>query len=268
VITSTRHPLVRVFRAVATSGRRDPERRILLEGPRLIADAADAGVAIESALVAEVPARGAVAALTARLRDRGVRVHAASARVVQAAGDVATAQGIVALARRPALADLQCLEAPDLVLLVADGIADPGNLGTMIRTAAAAGATAVAITGAAADPFLPKTVRATMGAVFRIPLIDVAASALIPALAARHAAVFVADARAPLAYTDAILVPPLAIVVGSEAGGPDASWRRVGTMIRIPLMGPVESLNAAVAAAVLLYEAARQRASIAGRRPS
>jgi RNA methyltransferase, TrmH family len=251
---------------VAASGRRDPERRILLEGPRLIADALDAGVSIDTALAADEAeaggrARAGVAAVATRLRAAGARVHDASARVVQAAGDVATSQGIVALARRPDLADLACLDNEDLVLLVADGIADPGNLGTMIRTAVAAGATAVAITGEAADPFLPKTVRATMGTVFRIPLIDVTVSTLASAVAARGVAVFVADARADLDYTQARLVPPLAIVVGNEVDGPDVRWRESGTMIRVPLLGPVESLNAAIAAGVLLYEYVRRRTS-------
>jgi TrmH family RNA methyltransferase len=256
-----------VFRDVAASGRRDAERRILLEGPRLIAEALDAGVTIETALVADDPAPADVASLSARLRVAGARVHTASARVVQAAGEVAASQGIAALARRPDLGDLRCLDAADLVLLVADGIADPGNLGTMIRTAVAAGATAVAITGAAADPFLTKTVRATMGAVFRIPLIDLPSSTLASALAARGVAVFVADPRAQLAYTEAALAPPLAIVVGNEVGGPDAQWRDAGTMIRIPLLGPAESLNAAIAAGVLLYECVRRRSLPQGGSP-
>jgi TrmH family RNA methyltransferase len=264
VITSTRHPLVRTFRDVAASGRRDPEHRILLEGPRLIADALDAGVAVETALVAngapgESGRSAAVDAVAGRLRTAGTRVQEASSRVVEAAGDVTTSQGIVALARRPDLQDLSCLQTRDLVLLVADGIADPGNLGTMIRTAVAAGATAVAITERGADPFLPKTVRATMGAVFRIPLIDAPVSTLRQALTDRGATVFVADPLADVDYTHSPLAPPLAIVVGSEAGGPDARWREGGRMIRIPLLGPVESLNASIAAGVLLYECVRQR---------
>jgi TrmH family RNA methyltransferase len=263
VITSTRHPLVREFRDAAAAGRRDPDRRILLDGPRLVADALDAGVSIEVALVA-AGAAPAAALLRERLRAAGARVHDASDRVVQAAGDVKTSQGIAALARRPDPADLRRLDAPDLVLLVADGIADPGNLGTMIRTALAAGATAVAITERAADPFLPKTVRATMGAVFRIPLIDVPVATLAPALTERRVTVFVADARADLDYTRAALAPPLAIVVGNEADGPDPRWREIGTGIRVPLHGPAESLNAAIAAGVLLYECARRRTAPQG----
>jgi TrmH family RNA methyltransferase len=169
---------------------------------------------------------------------------------------------MVALARCPegdAQAADALLAAPDLVLLVADGIQDPGNLGTIIRTTAAAAATAVAVTGESADPWMPKTVRASMGAVFKIPILPFAAAALRDRLLASGTPVWVADARAAQEYTVAPLDPPLAIVIGSEAAGPGPAWDSAGARVRIPLYGPVESLNAAVAAALLVYETARRR---------
>ncbi|MDR7543267.1 MAG: RNA methyltransferase [Armatimonadota bacterium] len=232
----------------------------MLDGPRLIADALDARVRIEAALIAtDVIER--LAPLRARLEAAGVRIHEATPRVVQAASDVVTSQGIVALAHRPASAQTAVLAAADLRLLVADGIQDPGNLGTMIRTAAATAATAVAVTGAAADPWAPKALRASMGAAFRIPILRLEGRLLLEHLRAAGAAVYVADPRGALDYTRAALLPPLAIVVGNEAMGPDPAWLAAGTGVRIPLFGPVESLNAAVAAALLLYEATRRVAS-------
>ncbi|MDR7523444.1 MAG: RNA methyltransferase [Armatimonadota bacterium] len=260
MITSTRHPLVQAFRRVGAHSRRDPAGRMLLDGPRLIAEALDAGLAISDALVASPVATTRLAPLVARLRQSGARVHEASPRVVQAAGTVVTSQGIVALAPRPAEASEAVLDDPGLVLLVADGIQDPGNLGSMMRTALAADATAVALTEETADPFQPKVLRAAMGAAFRLPVLRRATVALRAALVARRVCIVVADPRGPLDYLAAPLDPPVAIVIGNEASGPDPAWAPIGIGVRIPLFGPVESLNAAAAAAVLLYEVARRRA--------
>lgn len=239
--------------------RRDPEQRIVLDGPRLIQEALDAGIIIEAVLIAGDEQDPVGSPLGARLRDAGARVCQATLRVVQAASRVATSQGVVALARRPSPPDSAILASPGLLLLVADGIQDPGNLGTMVRTAAAAGASAVAVTEGTADPFHPKVIRATMGAVFRIPVLGLDGPALRAALVAHGVRVIVADARGDQDYASAPVDPPLAIVVGNESAGPDPAWFDLGTRVRIPLLGPVESLNAAVAAGVLLYEVVRRR---------
>jgi len=257
MITSTRHPLVQAFRRAGERPDGIAGDRMLLDGPRLIGEALDAGVVVETALV--VPASPQAQPLADRLHAAGARVHAAAPRVVQAASRVVTSQGVVALARRPRAATDAVLDAPDLVLLVADRIQDPGNLGTIIRTSVAAGASAVAITEGTADPYGPKALRATMGAAFRIPIVTIDGAALRSAFAARRTRVLVADAYASTEYTQAEVGPPVAIVVGNESSGPDPDWDGVGERVRIPLRGPVESLNVAVAAALLLYEVARRR---------
>ncbi|MBI3998093.1 MAG: RNA methyltransferase [Armatimonadetes bacterium] len=257
MIASTRHPLVQTLKRLADHRRPDPDGRILLDGPRLVEAALEAGVPIEAALVAD-DATSRSQAAAGRLRAAGVRVVEAAPRVVQAVSQVITTQGLVAVARRPRPADAAVLATADLVLLVADRIQDPGNIGTMIRTAVAAGATAVAVTEGTADPFHPKVLRATMGAAFSLPILTLTGAALREALAARGVRVLVAEPAAPLLYTDAPVEPPLAIVVGNEAAGPSPAWAMVGTRVRIPLLGPVESLNVAVAAALLLYEVARR----------
>ncbi len=256
MITSTRHPLVQTLRRLGEHPRRDPQQRIILDGSRLIEEALDAGLQIETALVARDAPRAQ--ALVERLRAAGARVHDAAPRVVQAVSRVETTQGVVAIARRPQPAGDAVLAAPDLLLLVADRIQDPGNIGTMIRTAVAVGATAVAVTDGTVDLFLPKVLRATMGAAFRIPILSIDGTALRRILSARPVTILVADARAAVDYTDAPVTPPVAIVVGNEAAGPDPEWSGVGTRVRIPLSGPVESLNVAVAAALLLYEVTRR----------
>jgi len=239
--------------------RRDPKQRIVLDGPRLIQEALDAGIIIEAALIAGDAQDPASSMLGARLLAAGARVCQATLRVVQAAGRVTTSQGVVALAQRPSPPDSAILASPGLLLLVADGIQDPGNLGTMVRTAAASGASAVAVTEGAADPFQPKVIRASMGAAFRIPVLSIDGPALRAALVDHGVRVIVADARGDQDFASAPFAPPLAIVVGNESTGPDPAWFDLGTRVRIPLLGPVESLNAAVAAGVLLYEVVRRR---------
>lgn len=257
MITSARHPVVAVFRRLAAGKRRDADR-ILLDGFHLITEALAGGVAIEHVLVSADAGDTRTAALAARLRAAGARVHAASPRVVQAAGAVETGQGIVAVARRPGPGAETLLAAGDLFLLIADGVADPGNLGTIVRTALAAGATAVAVSPGGVDPYHPKVLRATAGAIFHLPLLSMDATALIEALRRRAAQVLVADPRGTVDYRQAPVGRPVAIVVGNEARGPDPFWAQVGTTVRIPLLGPAESLNVSVAAALLLYEVVRR----------
>ncbi len=230
----------------------------MLDGHRLIEEALGAGIAIDEALAAVDDADARGAALVRRLREAGARVHDATPRVVHAAALVETSQGIVAIARRPALAAEVVLAARDLFLLVADQVQDPGNLGTIVRTALAAGATAVAVTPGGADPFNPKVLRATMGAGFRLPVLSLDAASLAGALAARAILILVADARGLLDYREAPVDRPVAIVVGNEARGPDPAWSAAGVRVRIPLLGPVESLNVAAAAALLMYEVVRR----------
>lgn len=245
--------------------RRDLRRRILLDGPRLIREALDAGIVVEAVLIAGGDQDPLGSPLVARLLAAGARVFRATPRVVQAASRVITSQGVVALARRPSPPDGTILVSSGLLLLVADGIADPGNLGTMIRTAAAAGATAVAVTEGTADPFQPKVIRATMGAAFRIPILGLDGPSLRAALVAHGVRVIVADVQGDQDYAQAPFELPLAIVVGNESAGPNPAWFDLGARVRIPLLGPVESLNASVAAGVLLYEVVRRRgASSAG----
>ncbi len=251
--------MVAEFRLLREHRRRASPSAMLLDGPHLIEEAVGAGVRIETVLVASDRGMAQHNSLADRLRMLGARVHEASGRVVQAASGVVTSQGIVAVAHRPPMPEEEVLDSAGLLLLVADGIQDPGNLGTMIRTAAAAGATAVAVTEGSSDPFLPKALRAAMGATFKVPLLRSDGEALRRALASRSVRVLVADPRGEAVYTEVPLRLPLAVVVGNEASGPDPGWPEIGTRVRIPLHGAVESLNVAVAAGLLLYEVARRR---------
>jgi TrmH family RNA methyltransferase len=171
--------------------------------------------------------------------------------------DTATPQGMMAVFSFPEVAELTSI--PELVV-VADGIQDPGNLGTLIRSAAALGATRVICAKGTVDPWSSKVVRAAASAVFQIPVVGTAD--LGDAL--RGVSVRVADVDAPARIDEVDWTGPCAIVVGSEGGGIVSDFSALETeLVSIPMFRPVESLNAGVAASIVLYEVARQRTPVA-----
>src|SRR5256885_7946143 len=163
-ITSTQNPLVKRIRGLAERDAREAEGRMVVEGARMIEEVLEAGVPVELLLYDPLAVAGPRGeALLERARRQGVRLVTAAPHVVAACSQVETSQGVVAVVERPrpALSDL--LNLPDLFLVVADRIQDPAHLGTIIRIADAAGATAVLATRGTVDPHNPKAVRATMG---------------------------------------------------------------------------------------------------------
>lgn len=258
VITSRSNPLIRDLRAVLRSPGRGAAR-LIVEGWRLLGAAAEAGVPIE--IVLYTPAAAADprwASLRQQFPASGAREALVSPEVLAALSQVETAQGVLGVVARPATASPSILRTPDALLVVLDGIQDPGNVGAILRTAAAAGATAAVTVAPAADPFTPKALRASAGAVWRLPLLhfgaasDAAAAVMRPGLR-----LFVADPRGEKLHSQVSFARPVALVFGSEGAGADPAWLRAGAeTVRLPIVGPVESLNVAAAAAVLLYGAA------------
>lgn len=254
VLRSPDNPVFRRVRAV-----RDGKERalVLLEGARLVSDAADAGLALELLLVDEARA-DAHAALLARATD--VRVVAAG--LLDRVSALETSPGVLALAARPpsrTLADLDLAPrdgVAGLGLAVA-GIADPGNLGALARSAEAAGARALLVTKGGARPFGEKALRGSMGSLLRLPVIELddAASA-VAALSARGIRQAVASIASGAPYSAFDFGGPFVLWMPGEvgeAGTPLASLPHV----RIPMAGRVESLNVTVAASILLFAAGR-----------
>lgn len=257
MITSSANPHVKRIRSLASDRReRRRERLFVLEGVRLVADALDCGGALDLALYApdQLGETAAGAALLARL-ERLPGSLAATAQVVAAAADTVHPQGVVALARWPDV-------APGVpgIILVLDEIQDPGNLGTLLRSAEAVGAAQVLCLGGTADAYSPKVVRAAMGAHMRLALEqDVSWGAADERLAlVDH--VYAAEAGATMPYYAADWRQPSALIVGNEARGLSAEAQaRASRRISIPMRGRAESLNAAVAGSVIMFEALRQR---------
>jgi TrmH family RNA methyltransferase len=260
-ITSTRNPLVKRIRALAERDARKAEGRVVIEGVRLIEDALAAGVSVEVVLYAPKAFAGLRAEVVIdQLRRQGVRLITATPQVVAACSHVETSQGLVAVVERPRASLAMVLTRSDLLLVVVDRVQDPGNLGTIVRIADAAGATAVLATRGTVDPFNPKAIRATMGSLFHLPIVTSDAADAIAVLRSRGVRILVADPHGSVDYTDADYRAPAAIVVGSEGQGPGPEWyQAAAATIRIPLYGRAESLNVAVAAGLLLYEVQRAR---------
>ncbi|MEE9212794.1 MAG: RNA methyltransferase [Phycisphaeraceae bacterium] len=206
----------------------------------------------------------------ARISDPGPGSWAAQAEVFDVTPRVmkkmayrAKPQGVIAVFEQPAwrLDRLPTDPATNDLWLVAVGIEKPGNLGAMARSAAGAAAAAMFVADAVVDPFHPNAIRASTGAVFNLPVIGDTTVAIVDWLRGRRARIFAATPHATAPYTDADLTGPVAVVIGAEDTGLGQPWLdAAATQVRIPLAeGPVDSLNAATAAAVLLFEATRQR---------
>lgn len=252
-ITSARNPAVQRFRdAAALDGV------LLAEGARLVGEALDAGLQVVAAAVSP----RCEPALRERLQHAAGELLECSPDVMQRLSALETAPGVAVLLRRPTVAeaDLLARARPPLVV-VAAGVRDPGNLGALLRTAEAAGASGVVTMAGGADPFRDKAVRGSMGSVFRLPVQHGRDAAAVVAFARRHGlALVVADGGGERAHSDVDFRGPTALVVGAEAAGvPGELLQAAAVRARIPLQAPVESLNVAVAAGVLLFEAWRQR---------
>jgi TrmH family RNA methyltransferase len=256
-ITSLQNERIKLVRALQSQGKvRRKAGQVVLEGVRLIADAVAAGsrpdFVLYTAEAVAPPKTGA--ALLESLRSPGVACFEVTPEVMAHAADTESPQGILAVVAMP---KLPVPPSPSLALIL-DGIADPGNLGTLLRTAAAAGVDVVILAPGCVDPFNPKVLRSGMGAHFRVPLVQ--HSWIDITIAYDHLPFYLADASGSLPYFAVDWAEPAVLVIGSEAHGAAAQASQLAkASIAIPMADGAESLNAAAAAAVILFEARRQR---------
>lgn len=263
MITSRQNPLIQHARAASKGTMKD---LIFIEGLRLCEEAARSGLACEEVLYTEKFAADERAArLLAELKRCNPRFNLVSEGVFASLCDTKTPQGIVLLAQRGAT-DCETFEQslrPDSLLVVLNRINNPANAGAMLRVAEAAGATGVIAIAGTTDLLSPRALRGAMGSSFRLPLWTNADFAEVVAWCGAHRIRTVsADLAAQQSHTDLVWTGAYAILMGAEAGGlEDEEARLADERVRIPMQPPVESLNVAVALAVILYEAARQRAT-------
>ena len=258
MITSTHNPKLKLIRALQGRAK---ERRdagaFVAEGIRLVEEAYFANWSFRFVLYDEVlNERGS--SLVENLKSRGVDCEMVSTSLMKSLSETETPQGLLAV-----LNDAQ-LRIPDSLnfVLIPDQIRDPGNLGTLLRTATAAGVQAVLLPPETTDAFAPKVVRSGMGAHFRLPIHSMNWEEIEKMLQVAGLKVFIADMNGKSCWeTD--LCRPIALVIGGEADGVSESARKLASQkISIPMSGKIESLNAGVAGNILMFEVVRQRSNL------
>ncbi len=262
VINSKDNPLVRTVRHVAQQSRHSPPELVVAEGVRVLEEAASAGCRPEAALVSEdFGGDPREARLLDHWQYQRVMVRRASAALLRQLSDVVSPQGALALIRIPCatLHDVLPKTGKALVLCLS-GIQDPGNLGTLVRSARAAGATLICTTDGTVSARNPKAIRASSGSIFHVPVVEGISAEEFQDYCCRSG-IIMYQARGGAAHScwEADLCGPCAFVLGNEARGlPVADWQKVKP-IAVPMITGVESLNVAVAGSILVFEAFRQR---------
>lgn len=262
-VTSRHNPVVSRFRALADEA--DPRgARVLLDGAHLVQEAREAGTAFEIVCVASsrLSRPTEEGSIAMALSQAGVEVVDVPDAIFQALSPVRSPSGIAAIATRTPSNSSRMCARPDAFIALAIDMQDPGNVGALVRTAEAGGATGVIVAGASAAPFSWKAIRGSMGSALRLPLVGgmttAAALACLRDAGVRTVAAVPRGGMAP----DAIdWVGRVALLLGGEGPGlsPDVA-ESCGQRVSIPMAGHVESLNVAAAAAILIYEARKQRA--------
>jgi TrmH family RNA methyltransferase len=267
-ITSVHNPRVQFIRSLHTNKGRRTERAFLVEGPHLLHEAARAHLQPDLVLVDAAAIEGSpLVGELSYWADAGVEILEAPTAVVERASETQAPQGALAVFAQdrvtPERLSSQRRGRMRPLVLVLDDLRDPGNVGTILRSALAADVDTVLLTPNCVDAFAPKVVRAASGAHFHLPLHPESSWDAISAYLAgapQMQQVLVADAAGDTDYAALDLTVRTAIIIGNEAHGPSAAARARATRhIRIPMYNHVESLNAAIAASIVLFEGVRQR---------
>jgi RNA methyltransferase, TrmH family len=261
IISSVQNPRVKAAARLRERSGRDEQGRITIDGVREIGRALAAGVeVVEVYFFAELCRDEEHQQLLATAEKAGAELIEVISHVIEKLSFGQRVEGVVAVARPPQrrLDDL-ALTADTLVAIL-EGVEKPGNLGAIVRTADAAGVGAVLVADGGTDLYNPNAIRASLGAIFSVPVVALATEEAIVWLREQKFRVFAARVDGVTEYTDVDLRGRAAIVLGSEARGLSARWRGDNIKsIRLPLLGSVDSLNLSATAAVLFYEALRQR---------
>jgi RNA methyltransferase, TrmH family len=264
VVARSTHPAVAAARKLRRRRERSRSGLPLVEGPNALAEAVGY---LEQVFLADT-ASDQSRTVAQRCRDAGVPVITVTTAVLAVLADAETPQGVVGVARRPTV-DLATVTARADLLVVLDAVADPGNAGTIIRTADAAGADGVVLTSGSVDPTNGKAVRASAGSLFHLPVVDdVEGADLVDACRRAGLRLVAATPDGATSYTDLCYTDATAIVFGNEAHGlSDNMVTQAEVTVSVPMRrsarlgyrGHAESLNLATTAAVVLFEIVRQR---------
>lgn len=261
-ITSLQNPKIKNLKKLEKSSERKAQGLIIIEGLREIVLASRAGYEIDSLFVCEeiVQDKKEYPLAEIRHKTQDTRQFEVTPVVYESLAYREGTEGIIAVAKPKshALDDLHLSKTP--LLLVIEGVEKPGNLGAMLRTADAAGVDAVIICDPKTDFYNPNVIRSSIGTVFTNQLASASTKDVIAYLRNKGISIFAAELNGAVPHYVAELNKPSAIVVGTEATGLSEEWiKAADANLKIPMLGKIDSLNVSVSAAVLLYEAVRQR---------
>jgi RNA methyltransferase, TrmH family len=264
-ISSRQNPLVRRFRQLSSGAADNPhDVGVLLDGEHLLREAVASRIPIEVAALRADAGRPDLQALAEEILAEGGRVFEVTTAVLSAMSPVREPSGVVAIASLPATTLERTLEREPQLVFLLHGVQDPGNVGAIVRASEACGATGIVAGEGCADPYGWKALRGSMGSIFRMPVAHkVPLAEAARAAKARGIRVLAALPRGgePLPTVD--LRRPTGILLGGEGPGlTETALALADGTLSVPMQEPVESLNVSVAAAIIAYEASRQRAGV------
>ncbi|PNT93528.1 23S rRNA (guanosine(2251)-2'-O)-methyltransferase RlmB [Clostridium thermosuccinogenes] len=261
IITSSQNPVVKEVKSLKIRKHRDEKGLFFIEGTRFVEEALKEKAGICKIVITDAfhsnPANGE---LLNRIKSAGYETYILSDRLFREISDTENPQGILAVIRRKTYS-LEDILSGSSFLLILDSLQDPGNLGTIIRTADAAGVDGVILSKGSVDLYNPKVLRSTMGSVFHVPALY--ADDLTKAIGIVKSAgfkVYAAHLKGKTSYFNVDLKKNIAVIIGNEANGiREEVAEQADMLVKIPMSGKAESLNASVAAGLLMYEVVRSR---------
>ena len=261
MITSLHNPQVKHVVSLHSRKGREAAREFIVEGRRFLEEAIGRGASISRVFYCPQRRLPDWQPLLGALEVKGVPVEEIDEKILRKMCDTVQPQGILGLVRYPRYTWEDIHTGPNDVLLIADGVQDPGNLGTILRVALASGVNQVCLTKGTVDLFNSKVLRSTMGAIFSmVALVEQDQRAIVEFCQQYSLRLVIADLAGQSPYGSGILEPPLALVVGNEGGGASSVLKRAALQaVTLPMHNGVESLNVAMAAGILLYEIGRLR---------
>lgn len=257
-ISSRQNTLVKELRAAFHQGELTPDGHCGIEGVRLLEEAIRSGVRLKAVFFSE-SARDRANKLLPQISSHAETLLLPD-EVFKSAVSTESPQGVAALgkAREHSIDDMLRADVP--LIIVAAGLQDPGNLGTVVRSAEAFGATGLVCVEGSVNPFNPKVIRGSAGSCFRLPLVKAKGAEAIALLREKGLRIIATSSHKSISLKEADLSGPLAIIIGNEGAGiPKDLLAEADQVVRVPHSSKVESLNAGIAASVVLYECARQR---------
>lgn len=265
LITSIHNPIIQHVKSLHQKNKRDKLNQLFIEGYRIVKDAFERNAVFEFVVTKDTTNNNDVEELLSIAENRGIKIHNTTEKVFNELSDTKTPQGILAVIHKPQY-DLHTLfQTDNAFFILLENLQDPGNMGTIIRTADAAGVTGVIVSKGSVDIYNPKVLRATMGSIFHLPIVGVdEIEVMIARLKNNNFNVYAAHLEGNSNCFEVDMTHKTAIVIGNEANGISDKVAKQCQLIKIPMLGKAESLNASVSAAIITYEYVRQKTNQKG----